>query len=131
MKFSGWMFAFLTGFYLVVAAIYNYMSKDPVGTTAIALLGGLSFLVAFYVLFTDKRVGDLPEDNPLANISDADSDYGFFSPHSWWPLVIGVGTSIFIMGFIFAVWLAIIGVGFLLFGIWGLIFEYYRGDFAH
>ena len=42
-------------------------------------------------------------------------------------LVIGVGTSIFILGFVFAVWLAIFGVGVLMFGIWGLIFEYYRG----
>jgi hypothetical protein len=131
MRLGGILFAYGCAFYFIVAGVYAYMSHDPVGTTVIALTGGLAFLVAFYVLFTAKRVGDLPEDNPNANISDADAEYGFFSPHSWWPLVIGVGVSIFILGFVFAVWLAIIGVMALMFGVGGLVFEYYRGEFAN
>lgn len=130
MNLGGKLFAWGCAFYLLVAAVYGYMSKDPIGTTALALTGGLAFLIAFYVLFTSKRLGPLPEDNPMADISDADSEYGFFSPHSWWPLVIGAGTSVFIVGFIFAAWLAVLGVLALMFGVAGLVFEYYRGEFA-
>lgn len=130
MNIGGKVFAAGCVFYLLVASVYAYMTKDPIGITVLALTGGLAFLVAFYMLFTAKRVGALPEDNPEANIADADVEYGFFSPHSWWPLVIGAGTAIFIMGFIFAVWLALIGVMVLLFGVAGLVFEYYRGEFA-
>ncbi len=131
MKFGGKLFAYGCVFYFLVAAVYGFMSHDPVGTTAIALTGGLAFLIAFYVLFTAKRVGPLPEDNENAEISDADSEYGFFSPHSWWPLVIGGSTMLFILGFIFASWLAVLGVVSLLFGVFGLVYEYYRGDFAN
>ena len=130
MGFGGWMFAGGAVFYIVVSAVYSVMSKDPVGTTALALTGGLAFLVAFYMLFTSKRVGALPEDNPTAEISDADTEYGFFSPHSWWPLVIGVATMLFVVGFVFAVWVTVLGVMALLFGVAGLVFEYYRGEFA-
>lgn len=130
MNLGGKLFAWGCVFYFVVAAVYAYMSKDPVGTTVLTLTGGLAFLIAFYVLFTSKRVGPLPEDNPSADISDADEEYGFFSPHSWWPLLIGLGTAIFIIGFIFAAWLAVLGVVALLFAVAGLLFEYYRGEFA-
>ncbi|MEI6404255.1 MAG: cytochrome c oxidase subunit 4 [Actinomycetes bacterium] len=131
MNLGGRLFAYGCVFYFVVAGIYGYMSNDPVGTTALALTGGLAFLVAFYVLFTSKRVGPLPEDNENAEISDADTEYGFFSPHSWWPLVIGVSTMLFVLGFVFAAWLALLGVIALLFGVFGLVYEYYRGDFAN
>ncbi|CAB4345055.1 MAG: cytochrome c oxidase subunit 4 [Actinobacteria bacterium] len=130
MKLGGKLFAYGTLFYFLVATVYAYMSKDPIGTTVIALTGGLAFLVAFYMLFTAKRVGPLPEDNPIAEISDADTDYGFYSPHSWWPLVLGFSTFIFVLGFVFAAWLAVLGFITLVFGLTGFLFEYYRGEFV-
>jgi hypothetical protein len=35
------------------------------------------------------------------------------------------------LGLIFATWLAIAGIVFLMFSVVGLVFEYYRRDFAH
>lgn len=130
MNLGGKLFAWGCVFYFVVAAVYGYMSKDPVGTTALALTGGLAFLIAFYVLFTAKRIGPLPEDNPAAEISDADQEYGFFSPHSWWPLMVGVGTTVFVVGFIFTAWVAVLGAMALVFSVAGYTFEYYRGVHA-
>ena len=78
------------------------MSGDVIGTTLLALTGGLAFLIAFYVLYTDKRLGLLPEDIETALISDIDPDYGFFSPYSWWPFVVGAAVFVFVLGFVFA-----------------------------
>jgi hypothetical protein len=130
MIIGGKLFVYGTIFYFLLGIIYWFMSGDVVGTSLLALTGGLAFLIAFYVLFTSKRVGVLPEDVEAAAISDADTDYGFFSPHSWWPFAIGAGTFVFVIGFVFATWMMIVGLFALMMAIYGLIFEYYRGQFV-
>jgi hypothetical protein len=130
MKVGGRIFAIGAIFFILVAGIYWYTSRDPIGTTALALCGGLAFLVAFYVLYTAKRVSPMPEDRMDAEIDEADPEYGFYSPHSWWPLFLGFATFVVVLGLIFAVWLIVLGVTFLLLALIGWMFEYYRGDFA-
>ena len=127
---SGKLFALGTILYLFLASVYWFMSGDVIGTTALALTGGLAFLISFYTLFTAKRVGPLPEDNEMALISDIDSDYGFFSPYSWMPLAIGLATFIFILGFVFARWMMVFGLFTLMVAVYGFVFEYYRGEFV-
>jgi hypothetical protein len=129
-KIEGALFAIGTAFFGVVAVVYWFMTQEIVGTTALALTGGLAFLVGFYLLFTARRVGTRPEDDPHAVIEDAEPDYGFFSPHSWWPIAVAIATGITIMGLVFAVWLLILGIGLLLLSIVGFVFEYYVGEFA-
>ncbi|CAB4337046.1 unannotated protein [freshwater metagenome] len=127
---GGKLFAYGTVLYIGLAIVYWFMSGDVIGTTALALTGGLAFLIAFYVLFTSRRVGPLPEDNEFALISDIDPDYGFFSPYSWWPFAIGLSVAIFVLGFVFARWMMVFGLFALMMAIYGLIFEYYRGEFV-
>jgi uncharacterized membrane protein HdeD (DUF308 family) len=130
-KIEAFLFALGFVFYSIVAGIYWYLSRDEVGTTALALTGALAFLVAFYAWYTSKRVYPRPEDRLDANIDEADPEYGFFSPHSWWPLVVAFAASVVVLGLIFAVWLIVLGVFLLLIGLVGWLFEYYRGEFAH
>ena len=130
MIIGGKLFAYGTVLFFVLGTVYWVMSGDVIGTSLLALTGGLAFLIAFYVLFTSKRVGALPEDSDYALISDADTDYGFFSPHSWWPFVIGSSTFVFILGFVFARWMMVVGLFALMMAIYGLVFEYYRGEFV-
>jgi len=129
-KTEGKIFAFGAVFFVAVAIIYWYFARDPIGTTALALCGGLAFLVGFYVLYTSKRVYPRPEDRGDAEIDEADPEYGFYSPHSWWPLFMGFATFIVVIGLIFAVWVVVLGVVFLALALIGWLFEYYRGDFA-
>ena len=131
MKIEGFLFALGSAFYLAIAGIYWYFSRDQIGTTALALTGALAFLVAFYVLYTSKRVYPRPEDRMNAEVDEADPEYGFFSPHSWWPLAIGLSASIIGVGLIFAVWIIVFGVFLLVLSLVGWMFEYYRGEFAH
>ena len=130
MKIEGRIFALGAVFFVLVAAIYWYFARDPIGTTALALCGGLAFLVGFYVLYTAKRVYPRPEDREDAEIDEADPEYGFYSPHSWWPLVMGFATFLVVIGLIFAVWIVVFGVVVLALALVGWLFEYYRGDFA-
>jgi hypothetical protein len=130
MKFGGKLFIGLTLFYFLVTSVYWYMSKEVIGTTVLALTGGLAFLIGFYTLFTSNRVGALPEDVEHAKISDIDPDYGFFSPHSWTPFAIGLATWLFILGFAFARWLMVLGTLALIGAVAALLFEYYRGEFV-
>jgi hypothetical protein len=130
MKIEGALFAIGTVFFGITAIAYWFITNEIVGTTALALTGGLAFLVGFYVLFTGRRVGTRPEDDPNAVIEDAEPDYGFFSPHSWWPIAVAIATGITVFGLLFAVWLLILGVVLLLLTIIGFVFEYYVGEFA-
>jgi hypothetical protein len=130
MKIEGGLFLGGAVFYFVIAVIYSYMTGDVVGTTVLALNGGLSFIIGTYVLRTGKQVGIRPEDRLDADISEADPNYGFFSPHSWWPLPTALGAWLTFMGLVFATWLLAAGVAVLLWAVFGWLFEYYRGDFA-
>lgn len=130
MKIEGGLFLGGAVFYFVIAAIYGVMTGDLLGITVIGLTGGLSLIIGSYVLFTGKRVGVRPEDRQDAEIDEADPNYGFFSPHSWWPLPVAFFTSVTFAGLIFAVWLLVIGVVGLLISVAGWLFEYETGAFA-
>jgi hypothetical protein len=129
-KISGWLFALGAIFFFGVAAIYFYFSRDEIGTTGLVMTGALAFLVAFYMLYTGKRLDALPEDRDNADIDEADPEYGFYSPHSWWPLPVGFAAMMIALGFIFAAWLVVLGLCVLFVSLTGWLFEYYRGAFA-
>ncbi len=131
MRIEGGLFAIGFVFYTLLAGVYWYFSRDEIGTTALALTGGMAFLIAFYALYTSKRVYPRPEDRLDAEMDEADPEYGFYSPHSWWPLAVAVPVVMIVLGLIFAVWLIVLGVAALVLGLVGLLFEYYRGEFAH
>ena len=130
MKIEGWTFVLGFVFYLLVGGIYWYFSGDELGTTLLVLTGALAVLVAFYTLYTAKRVYPRPEDRADGEIDEADPEYGFFSPHSWWPLVVALGAAGIALGLIFAVWFVVLSVAILMLGVVGWLFEYYRGEFA-
>jgi uncharacterized membrane protein len=131
MKVEGWLFLgsgiFLTG----TDIVYWYTSKEVTGTTALALAVALCLLAGFYLMFTGRRLPLRPEDNQQGEISDGTGEIGFFSPHSWWPLWVGLSSATVAVGFAIGWWLMLIGVVALIFTSIGLVFEYYRGHFAH
>jgi hypothetical protein len=131
MKVEGLLFASGVAFFGAVSVIYWVFSEEPAGTTALAFTGGLALLVGYYVLFTGRRVGVRPEDRNDGDIEEAAGEYGFFSPHSWWPLPTALAAAVTGMGLIFGWWLVFLGVTALGLAIIGFVFEYYRGEHAH
>ena len=131
MKVEAYLFLGCAGFFGASDLVYWNFSHDPTGTTALALAVCLAFLTGFYVLFTGRRLARRPEDDPQGNIADAAGELGFFSPHSWWPLFLGLSAAAVALGVVFGWWLFLIGVLMTLLSTIGFVFEYYRGHYAH
>jgi hypothetical protein len=122
------MFIWLAVFILAMAIIYGSWSHEPTGTTALFLAFGLSVMIGFYLAFTARRVDTGAQDRSDADVADDAGELGFFSPHSWAPLTIGIGGALMFSAIIFGWWLAYFSAPFILFGLWSWVFEYYRGE---
>ncbi|MGW6686802.1 cytochrome c oxidase subunit 4 [Streptomyces sp. NPDC054961] len=128
MKIQGKMFLWLSFFILIMAVVYGVWSKEPVGTTALFLAFGLSVMIGYYLAFTAKRVDEMAQDNLEAEVADEAGELGFFSPHSWQPLSLAIGGAFAFMGVIFGWWLMYFSAPLILIGLWGWVYEYYRGE---
>ncbi|MGZ4511604.1 MAG: aa3-type cytochrome oxidase subunit IV, partial [Mycobacterium sp.] len=72
------------------------------------------------------------EDYEGAEISDGAGELGFFSPHSWWPILVALSAAVTAVGIaLWQSWLITAGVTFVLASVAGLVFEYYVGPEKH
>jgi hypothetical protein len=131
MKVEGWLFLGCAIFFGVADIFYWSLAKDPTGGTALALSVCLAFLTGFYILFTGRRLPQRPEDDKEGEIEQGTGELGFFSPHSWWPLFVGLAAATAALGVAIGWWLFLIGALALVLSMIGFVFEYYRGHFAH
>jgi hypothetical protein len=127
-KIQGKLFIWLSVFMLAMAVTYGVWSKEPVGTTALVLSFGLTLMIGFYLAFTANRVDAMAQDNKEADVADEAGEVGFFSPHSWQPLSLAIGGAFLFMAVVFGWWLAYFSAPLLLIGLFGWVFEYYRGE---
>ena len=122
------LFEFIAAFFVFAAALYGALTYwyatggvEWAGTTALVLTGGMALIVATFFRFVARRLDTRPEDYEGAEISDGAGELGFFSPHSWWPILIALWLP----------WLIVAGVVFILASVAGLVFEYYVGPEKH
>ena len=131
MKVEAYLFLGCAGFFGAADLVYWNLSHDPTGTTALALSVCLAFLIGFYVMFTGRRLPARPEDNQEGDIVEGTGELGFFSPHSWWPLFVGLAAALATVGVAIGWWLFLIGALGVILSMIGFVFEYYRGHYAH
>ena len=132
MKFGWKFFLGIAAFYAIVDFVYFKLSGEIVGSLAILLSTLLALLLGFYFLVIDRRTdGFLPEDNLEGEIADRAGELGFFSPHSWWPLLVGFFMTLAGLGVLLGWWLTIMAVAGLLISIYGFVMEYQRDKSAH
>lgn len=131
------LFWILTVFLVLAAAVYTMWSiletkeVEWVGTIAIALTAILSAFLAFYIgRVYNAQGGELPEDRLDSNIDDGDPELGFYSPWSWWPIVLAGAASILVLGLAVGFWVSFIGAAITIIAVVGWTYEYYRGYFA-
>jgi Cytochrome c oxidase subunit IV len=132
MRTESRIFEILTAFFFIVGTIYVVLAKEPAGTAALFLTGGLALIVATYFRFVSRRLELRPEDNPAAEVSDGAGDVGFFSPGSYWP--IGLAGSVALVGLSLAFmyyWAITISAVILLISVGGLVFEYHTRPAEH
>jgi cytochrome c oxidase subunit IV len=130
-KVEAYLFLGCAVFFGTADLVYWNLSHDPTGTTALALAVCLAFLIGFYVMFTGRRLPPRPEDNQEGDIVEGTGELGFFSPHSWWPLFVGLAAAIAAIGVALGWWMFLIGLLALFLTTIGFVFEYYRGVYAH
>ena len=131
MKVEALIFNLIAVFCIASAVIYGVWSREPIGTTALALSAGLTALIGGFFWFVSRRIDARPEDRKDAEIADGAGELGFFSPASYWPF--GLALSAGLMGLALAFyypWLIAIAGAALLIAIGGLLFEYYVGQNA-
>ncbi|WP_329623943.1 cytochrome c oxidase subunit 4 [Streptomyces sp. NBC_01255] len=128
MKIQGKMFIWLSVFILAMAVLYGVWSKEPVGTTALFLAFGLSIMIGYYLAFTAKRVDAMAQDNKEADVADEAGEVGFFAPHSWQPLSLAVGGALAFLAVAMGWWILYFSAPLLLIGLFGWVFEFYRGE---
>ena len=133
------LFWILAGFFAVAAAVYAVWSAldeqdpglEPAGTVALTLTTVLAAFIAFYLGRVHSAQGaELPEDRLDANIDDGDAELGFFSPWSWWPIIMAGGAALGFLGLAIGFWITFIAVPIVAVALVGWVYEYYRGNFA-
>ncbi|KQV08185.1 cytochrome c oxidase subunit 4 [Leifsonia sp. Root112D2] len=137
MRVNANVFWIIMVFFFVSDALYTVWSLietgyvEWVGTVALGLTGILGAFLGFYLSRTHAaQGGELPEDRIDGNIDDGDPEMGFFSPWSWWPLLLSIGAALVVLGIAVGFWIAFIGVAFTLICLVGWTYEYYRGYHA-
>lgn len=129
MKAEARIFEIITAFFFLSALVYGlWSSGEPVGTTALVLVGGLSLIIGTFFRFVARRVPQRPEDNTEAEISDGAGEVGFFSPGSYWPFALAavIGLAAVALAF-FEIWLFVGAAVLVLIMVCGLVFEYHVG----
>ena len=132
MKTESRIFEILTIFFFGVGIIYLVLAREPAGSAALFLTGGLSLIVGTYFRFVSRRLELRPEDNPTAEVSDGAGDVGFFSPGSYWPFGLALSVALLAISLAFMYfWAVTISGVILLISIGGLIFEYHIRPSEH
>ena len=105
MKIEARLFEFLTAFF----ALASRRLRRPdgtvatggvewAGTTALVLTTGLTLITGTFFRFVARRLDTRPEDYEDAEIADGAGELGFYSPHSWWPMMIALSASVTAVG---------------------------------
>ncbi|MFE2727766.1 cytochrome c oxidase subunit 4 [Kitasatospora sp. NPDC059327] len=134
MKEQGKIFLGLAVFTLAMAITYGVWTNhsdlgvEAAGTTALFLAFALCAFIGYYLAFTARRVDSGAGDNPEAEVADDSGEQGFFAPHSWQPLSLAIGGALAFMGVIFGWWLLYWSIPVILIGLFGWVFEFYRGE---
>ena len=131
MKVEALIFNIIAAFCFIAAIVYGFWSREPIGTTALALSGGLTILVGGFFWFISRRIDPRPEDRKDAEIAEGAGELGFFPPSSYWPFGLALSAGLMGLGLaFFYTWLILIAAAALLISIGGMLFEYYVGQKA-
>lgn len=139
MRANARMFWILAIFFAAIAVLYAVWTSidaadgqvEWVGTVALSLSALLGAFIAFYLGRTHvAQGGELPEDRLDANIDDGDPELGFFSPWSWWPIMLAASAALLFLGLAVGIWICYFAVGIGVISLVGWTYEYYRGLFA-
>ncbi len=103
---------------------------EPVGVVGMFLAGMLGWMIMWYLRITRKKMPPAPEDDLHGDIEQIQGEYGFFTPHSWWPLLLALSAAIVFLGLAVGWWVFAIGVFLAVPALVGWTFEHWWGKHA-
>lgn len=141
MKMQAYLFMGVSTFFGLVAALYAYWSWvaegriEWTGTVALVVSIAFGWMIGFWLWQSARRSeryhGLAPEERLDGDIAENAGEYGFFSPHSWWPLFVALSVAFMAVGVAIGWWMVFIGALCIILTTIGWVFEYYRGEFSH
>ena len=123
-------------FAFTMATIYGLWTSSTeigiewVGVIGLILGGLLGFMIAWYLWMTRRRLERDPSDDPLGDIDEIQGEYGFFSPHSWWPLWLAGSSALIFLGLAIGWWIVALGAALAVPALVGWVYEYWKGPHA-
>ncbi|WP_131104220.1 cytochrome c oxidase subunit 4 [Ornithinimicrobium sufpigmenti] len=132
MRTEAKVFAALIPFFGLLTVIYAYFTNfgEWVGIIGLFLTMLFATWIAVYLWLTGRKTDPRPEDDLQGEIADLSGDFGHFTPYSWWPLYLGLSTSVVVLGIGVGWWLAVAAAPFLVISVVGWVFEHFRGEHA-
>ncbi|GGG05153.1 cytochrome c oxidase polypeptide 4 [Rhodococcoides trifolii] len=138
MKIEAKLFEILTVFFILTGILYGVFTGfsrtgiEWAGLTAIVLTAGLTLIIGTYFRFVARRLDTRPEDYDDAEIADGAGDLGFFSPGSFWPIILAGAAAFMALAFaFFEPWMLALGAVGIIAAAAGLVFEYHVGPEKH
>ncbi|MBC2906462.1 cytochrome c oxidase subunit 4 [Streptomyces cupreus] len=128
MRTESRLFIGVAAFFLITAVGYGWRSREPAGTAVLTVAFLMAALVAFFLHTQYRRRGLRAQDRQDAEIADSAGPLDFFPPHSPWPIVAALGSLLLALGIVYGLWLALLGLGVLACGVFGLVFQYAARD---
>ncbi|GGM08096.1 cytochrome c oxidase polypeptide 4 [Streptomyces fumigatiscleroticus] len=124
MRTEARLFTGVAVFFAVVAAGYGWFSAEPAGTAVLVLAFVMASLVAFFLRVQHHRRGPRAQDHPDAEVADGAGPLEFFPARSGWPVTTALGALLLALGVVYGLWLALLGLGVLGHGVFGMVFQY-------
>ncbi|MFF3322362.1 cytochrome c oxidase subunit 4 [Streptomyces sp. NPDC002889] len=124
MKTEAIVFAGVAAFFLVTDVLYAVWSRDPAGTAALTVAFLMALLVSFFFAMNYRRKGLRPEDRREGVVRERAGPVAFFPPQSVWPVLTAAGVAVLALGVVYGLWLFLLGMGPLVAGVFGFVFQY-------
>lgn len=105
---------------------YYYYTKEIVGTLLLVFTALFIGMVSIILRTISKQTIQDSSDIPTSKINDGVGELGFFSPHSWVPLWLGLSSTLTMISLIFSIWLFLLVLPIFIYMLVKFIFEYHK-----
>jgi Cytochrome c oxidase subunit IV len=109
MKVESFFFLGVTAFFVVIGVIYWFTSYEDAGTTLLAACALLGVVAGGFLFYVSRRIKPRPEDRPDAEIAEGAGARNEFPAASIWPFALAFGATALATGFVFGIWVILLG----------------------
>jgi small neutral amino acid transporter SnatA (MarC family) len=114
-------------FFFAVMVIYFLWSGEASGSIMLFAAAGLGIMPGLYLSWWSRRMELRPEDRSDATLSEGSGPVGAFPGNTIWPFVFGMGAALTALSLVFGLWLAVVGLAFILSTVLNVTLESRRG----